>query len=143
MLFYFSLLFVKFFDKHRIFHNFSNLTLDFYNSVWKYSWRFQILGMLSIHIIPGPHATGIYGSIKYTYYKRRKINTLYFSKVRIKTIFFPLIHFKNKSELEIQGDQSPLPPCGRLCIIVKKCGFYLKFFILIYFFLDSVKGLLV
>ena len=29
MLFYFSLLFVKFIDKRRIFHYFSNLTLDF------------------------------------------------------------------------------------------------------------------
>ena len=56
-LFYFSLLFVKFIDKCIISRYFSNLTLDFYNTVWKYSWRIDILGMRNIHSIYGPHAT--------------------------------------------------------------------------------------
>ena len=55
---HFSLRCIKLIDKRRIFRYFSNLTLHFYDMIWKYYWRFEILGMRSTYSIHGPHATG-------------------------------------------------------------------------------------
>ena len=64
-LFYFSLLFVKFIEKRRLSLSFAlfskfNIRFFIYNTEWIYSRRFEILGMCSIHIIHGTHATDIH-----------------------------------------------------------------------------------
>ena len=45
--------------RHRILRYFSNLTIHFYDTVFKYSECFDILGMRLIHSIHGSHATDI------------------------------------------------------------------------------------